>query len=120
METTLLIHVIIVVNLSPPLGSVMDLKSLEASLYGDLENDEELLAELAALTGEKPKAKQKARPPAKQVTPEMLNAALKDDLSDIDDEDLENDEELQVRLIFIYEALFKNRISERTCWNDRQ
>ena len=96
----------------------MDLKSLEASLYGDLENDEELLAELAALTGEKPKAKQKPKPPAKQVTPEMLNAAMKDDFSDVDDEDLENDEELQVRSVFIYGIPSENQISERTCWND--
>ncbi|KAE9552629.1 hypothetical protein FO519_004177 [Halicephalobus sp. NKZ332] len=76
----------------------MDLKSLEDSLYGDLENDEELLAELAALTGEKPKSKQKAKPPVKKFTPEMVNAAMKDDFSDIDDEDLENDEDLQREL----------------------
>uniref|UniRef100_A0A914Y6C0 C2 domain-containing protein n=1 Tax=Panagrolaimus superbus TaxID=310955 RepID=A0A914Y6C0_9BILA len=78
----------------------MDLSSLQADLYGNLDDDPELLAELEALSGEtKPKQKPKPPPAQKQLTPAMLNQALKDeDDMDFDDDDLENDEDLQNEL----------------------
>uniref|UniRef100_A0AC34G5N4 Uncharacterized protein n=1 Tax=Panagrolaimus sp. ES5 TaxID=591445 RepID=A0AC34G5N4_9BILA len=81
----------------------MDFSSMQADLYGNLDDDPELLAELealSALTGEtKPKQKSKPPPAQKHVTPAMLNQALKDeDDMDFDDDDLENDEDLQNEL----------------------
>jgi coiled-coil and C2 domain-containing protein 1 len=78
----------------------MDLSSLQADLYGNLEDDPELLAELEALSGEsKPKPQKKPPPAQKQLTSTMLSQALKDQEDmDFDDEDLENDLDLQNEL----------------------
>uniref|UniRef100_A0A914QZB4 Uncharacterized protein n=1 Tax=Panagrolaimus davidi TaxID=227884 RepID=A0A914QZB4_9BILA len=77
----------------------MDFSALQADLYGNIDDDPELLAELEALSGEtKPKQKPKPPPAQKQLTSAMLNQALKDeDDMNFDDDDLENDEDLQVK-----------------------
>jgi coiled-coil and C2 domain-containing protein 1 len=78
----------------------MDFSALQADLYGNIDDDPELLAELEALSGEtKPKQKPKPPPAQKQLTSAMLNQALKDeDDMNFDDDDLENDEDLQNEL----------------------
>ena len=76
----------------------MDLEKFQKEMYGNLDDDPELLAELEALSGEtKPKPKAKPPPAQKQVTPAMLNQAMKDaEDMDFDDDELENDVDLQV------------------------
>ncbi|KAL3868975.1 hypothetical protein ACJMK2_041720 [Sinanodonta woodiana] len=78
------------------LGGSTDMSQMEAVMYGDLENDDELEAELLALQGDVPKAKPRNRIGKGPVNPaildQMIAASVKDIPSDEEVSDTEDPE----------------------------